>query len=53
MNLLGDNIDTAKRKTETLTDACKEVGLELNTEKTNHMVLSIDRMHGKLWHEES
>jgi hypothetical protein len=34
MNLLGDNIDTIKKKTETLIDACKEVGLEVNTEKT-------------------
>jgi hypothetical protein len=40
VNLLGDNIDTAKKNTETLTDACKEVGLEVNTEKTKYMLLS-------------
>jgi hypothetical protein len=34
MNLLGDNIDTIKKHTETLIDASKEVGLEVNTEKT-------------------
>jgi hypothetical protein len=40
VNLLGDNIDTVKRNTQTLTDAGKEVGLEVNTEKTKYMLLS-------------
>jgi hypothetical protein len=35
-----DNIDTIKKNTETLTDASKEVGLEVNTEKTKYMLLS-------------
>jgi hypothetical protein len=34
VNLLGDNIDTIKENTETLTDARKEVGLEVNINKT-------------------
>jgi hypothetical protein len=40
VNLLGDNIDTVKKNTETLIDANKEVGLEINVEKTKYMLLS-------------
>jgi hypothetical protein len=39
VNLLGDNIDTMKKNTETLIDASKEVGLEINVEKTKCMLL--------------
>jgi hypothetical protein len=38
VNLLGDNVDTIKKKTQTLIDASKEVGLEVNTEKTKYIV---------------
>jgi hypothetical protein len=34
VTLLGDNINTAKKNTETLTDAIREVVLEVNAEKT-------------------
>jgi hypothetical protein len=40
VNLLGDNIDTIKKNTETLIDASKQVGLEINAEKTKYMLLS-------------
>jgi hypothetical protein len=40
VNLLGDNIDTVKKNTETLIDASKEVGLEINVVKTKYMLLS-------------
>jgi sorting nexin-29 len=40
VNLLGDNIDTAKKNTETLIDPSKEVGLEINVEETKYMLLS-------------
>jgi hypothetical protein len=40
MNLLGDNIETIKKNTETLIDAAKEVGIEVNVEKTKYMLLS-------------
>jgi hypothetical protein len=38
VNLLGDNIDTIKKNTQTLIDASKEVGLEVKTEKTKYML---------------
>jgi hypothetical protein len=34
------NVDTTKNNTETLIDASKEVGLEINVEKTKYMLLS-------------
>jgi hypothetical protein len=40
VNLLGDNIDTINKNTETLIDASKEVGLEVNVEKTKYMLVS-------------
>jgi hypothetical protein len=40
VNLLGDNIDTIKKNTQTLIDASKVVGLEVNREKTKYMLLS-------------
>jgi hypothetical protein len=40
MNLLEYNIDTIRKSTETLTDASKEVGLEINVEKTKHKLLT-------------
>jgi hypothetical protein len=40
VNLLGDNIDTIKENTKTLIDASKDVGLEINLEKTKYMLLS-------------
>jgi hypothetical protein len=40
MNLLGDNIETIKKNTESLIDASKEVGLEVNIEKTKYILVS-------------
>jgi hypothetical protein len=41
VNLLGgNNISTIKRNTETLNDARKGTGLEINVKKTKYMLLS-------------
>jgi sorting nexin-29 len=47
VNLLGNNIDAIKKMTETLTDASKEVGLEINVEKPGNMLLSCHRNAGQ------
>jgi hypothetical protein len=38
VNRLADNIDTINKNREALTDASKEVGLEVNAEKTKYML---------------
>jgi hypothetical protein len=40
LNLLGYNIHTITKNTQTLIDASKEVSLEVNPEKTKYMLLS-------------
>jgi hypothetical protein len=47
INLLEDNKDTIKKNTETLIDASKEVGLEINVEKTKYSCCLI-RMQVKI-----
>jgi hypothetical protein len=38
--LLGDNIETIKKNTKTLIVASKEVGLEVNVEKSKYMLVT-------------
>jgi ribosomal protein S2 len=40
INILGENIDTIQKNIEALLDAGKEVGLEVNSEKTKYMMMS-------------
>jgi hypothetical protein len=40
VNLLGDSINTIKETTETLLGTSKDVGLEINVEKTKYMIMS-------------
>jgi phosphosulfolactate synthase (CoM biosynthesis protein A) len=47
VNLLEDNIDTTKKSTETLIIASNEFGLEINVQKTKHMLLSRQQNVGK------
>jgi hypothetical protein len=41
VNLLGDNIDTIKKNIEASIDASKEIGVEINVEKTNYVYVAI------------
>jgi hypothetical protein len=47
VNLLGYNIDTINKNTQTLIDASKEIGLEVNVEKTKYMLTSRDQNAGQ------
>jgi hypothetical protein len=47
MNLLGDDIDTINKNTETLISGSRDVGLEINIEKTKYMLLSCHQNAGQ------
>jgi hypothetical protein len=40
VNLLDDRIDTINQNTETLLETSRDVGLEINAEKTEYMIMS-------------
>jgi hypothetical protein len=39
-NLLGDSINTVKEKTETLLEVSRDIGLEINAERSKYMIMS-------------
>jgi hypothetical protein len=47
VNILGESVHAVKKSTEALLAATKEIGLEVNADKTKHMVMSRDQNAGR------
>jgi hypothetical protein len=47
VNLLDDSINTVKENTETPLEASRDVGLEINAEKTKYMIMSCHQNSGQ------
>ena len=46
VNILGGSVHTIKKKAEALVVSSKEIGLEVNADKTKYMVMSPDQNAG-------
>jgi len=46
-NISGGSVHTMKKKTEILVVGSKDVGLEVNADKTKHMIMSRDQIVGQ------
>ena len=46
-DVLGESIQTVQRNTAALVPTCKEIGLEVNAEKTKYMVMSQEQNAGQ------
>jgi sorting nexin-29 len=47
VNLLGDSVNTIKENSETLLEAGRDIGLEINAEKTKYMIMSLHPNSGQ------
>jgi len=47
VNIFGGSIHTVKKNTESLVVSSKEIGLEVNADKTKYMVMSRDQNAGR------
>jgi hypothetical protein len=47
VNMLGGSVHTMRKNTRTLVVASKEIGLEVNADKTKYIVLSQDQNAGR------
>jgi hypothetical protein len=41
VNLLGDSVNTIKEDSETLLEASRDIGLEINAKKTKYMIILV------------